>query len=306
VKMISDYPCVYTDEAYSDTLHLDVEQLPVAEILIDRDTICETDGQVVLNIAANNFEVLYQWSSEKEILYTGSEAHTLYLDAPEESGFYFLKASGTLCPSDFDTVNIKIYEQPKIGFLKDEVHINYTPGNFVQIPLEIKPLLYDSISAIHWYSDHLLGYHMNGHFYSGIDSDTLREVLFFAVEEDIITSVEASVLTGPDGIGCKTTSHIPVYNYKPVNIPNAFSPNGDGLNDTWIIRGLFKYPDTKVRIFNRWGSLIFENLTGYKSPWDGIVRGSKVPIGTYYYVIEFAGSTDGTDYSESGWLVVLE
>jgi gliding motility-associated-like protein len=65
-------------------------------------------------------------------------------------------------------------------------------------------------------------------------------------------------------------------------IPNTFTPNGDGINDTWVIPNLEYYPKSTVNIFNRWGQKLFSS-TGYPVPWDGTYQGSQLPTGTYYY-----------------------
>lgn len=71
---------------------------------------------------------------------------------------------------------------------------------------------------------------------------------------------------------------------KPV-IPNAFSPNGDAINDTWIIRYLDSYPGATVQIFDRYGKRILMS-TGYNNPWDGTIGGKPVPAGVYYYIVD--------------------
>jgi gliding motility-associated-like protein len=71
---------------------------------------------------------------------------------------------------------------------------------------------------------------------------------------------------------------------KPI-IPNVFSPNGDGINDTWEITSLESYPGATVEIFNRYGQVIFRS-TGYSKPWDGKVNGKDAPSGTYYYIVD--------------------
>jgi len=68
-------------------------------------------------------------------------------------------------------------------------------------------------------------------------------------------------------------------------IPNAFSPNGDGINDVWIIQNLNSYPDVRVMIFDRYGQTMVSSI-GYNIPWDGNYKGKPVPSGVYYYTIE--------------------
>jgi gliding motility-associated-like protein len=69
-----------------------------------------------------------------------------------------------------------------------------------------------------------------------------------------------------------------------VFVPNAFSPNNDGSNEVWQISGLKNYTNISVKVFNRWGSLVYDK-TSYDSPWDGTVSGKKLASGTYYYII---------------------
>ncbi|MCB8994770.1 MAG: gliding motility-associated C-terminal domain-containing protein [Bacteroidales bacterium] len=71
-----------------------------------------------------------------------------------------------------------------------------------------------------------------------------------------------------------------------VKIPNAISPNGDGVNDTWIIDQIEIYPNVKIEIYNRWGELIYIAPKGYSKPWDGTYKGRELPIDSYYYVID--------------------
>ena len=72
--------------------------------------------------------------------------------------------------------------------------------------------------------------------------------------------------------------------------PTAFSPNGDLHNDTWEIDFLANYPDCVVKVYNRWGMLLFESASGYPVPWDGRTNGRLVPVDTYYYIITPGGN----------------
>ncbi len=72
---------------------------------------------------------------------------------------------------------------------------------------------------------------------------------------------------------------------KAPKVPNTFTPNGDGINETWKIEYLDTYPNCKVQVFTRTGQLVFESR-GYKTPWNGTVKGKPLPFDTYYYIIE--------------------
>ncbi|MBE9666823.1 MBG domain-containing protein [Mucilaginibacter boryungensis] len=68
-------------------------------------------------------------------------------------------------------------------------------------------------------------------------------------------------------------------------IPNAFTPNGDGINDTWHIQFLDSYHHCTVSVYNRFGQSVFY-ANDYGTPWDGTFQGGALPAGVYYYVID--------------------
>lgn len=74
-----------------------------------------------------------------------------------------------------------------------------------------------------------------------------------------------------------------------ITIPNTFTPNGDGINDTWQIPALAGCPTCTVSIFNRNGALIIRS-TGYAKAWDGSYKGKPLPAGVYYYIIYKIGN----------------
>ncbi|MBX7093976.1 MAG: gliding motility-associated C-terminal domain-containing protein [Flavobacteriales bacterium] len=88
-----------------------------------------------------------------------------------------------------------------------------------------------------------------------------------------------------------------------VFIPNAFTPDGDGINDTWM-PVLTNVDEVRLSVFNRWGEEIFTGSEGHQS-WDGTFNGESVPQGVYVYQIR-AWSKDHSkwyDYSGSVTLV---
>lgn len=67
-----------------------------------------------------------------------------------------------------------------------------------------------------------------------------------------------------------------------INAPNAFTPNGDGVNDYWQVNAVAE--TDMIKVFNRNGAIIFQSK-GYAAPWDGTSNGKPIPVGTYYYLI---------------------
>ena len=74
-------------------------------------------------------------------------------------------------------------------------------------------------------------------------------------------------------------------------IPEGFSPNGDGINDLFVIRGIDNYPHNAFNVFNRWGDKVY-SADAYQSNWDGKatmgvrVGGDELPVGTYFYTLD--------------------
>jgi gliding motility-associated-like protein len=110
-------------------------------------------------------------------------------------------------------------------------------------------------------------------------SDVVVRNPFFNPSEDTKYTLTAT----SDG-GCNTSADVMIRVIKTPVIPNAFTPNNDGINDTWEIKYLDTYPGATVEVFNRSGARVFTS-NGYAKSWDGTLNGSPLPIGVYYYVI---------------------
>jgi len=90
---------------------------------------------------------------------------------------------------------------------------------------------------------------------------------------------------GTDINGCTDTALVTITVANTIVFPDGITPNGDGLNETWVIQLIKEFPDAVVQIYNRWGQKVFESV-GYTEEWDGTMNGKKLPVGTYYYVID--------------------
>ena len=100
-------------------------------------------------------------------------------------------------------------------------------------------------------------------------------------------------VTVTDANMCQISDTVTVKSDRPqcLEIPSAFSPNGDGVNDRWEIGKVELYPDVVVEIYNRWGELLYRSSRGYTDPWDGTRRGKPLPMDSYYYVIDLHNGT---------------
>ena len=97
-------------------------------------------------------------------------------------------------------------------------------------------------------------------------------------------------------------------------IYNVMTPNGDGLNDIFMIENIDRFPDNKVQIFNRWGIEVF-STEGYSINNDNVFRGfsdgratvrrgERLPTGTYYYMIEYADPDSGQVRRKASFLYI--
>lgn len=109
-------------------------------------------------------------------------------------------------------------------------------------------------------------------------------------------------LVGESEAGCRDTAQAKITLLEGLEIPDAFSPNGDGVNDVFLLKngGL---EEIEVRIFDRWGNLVFESNQA-QTFWDGKSPGGElVPAGTYFLLLRAAG--DGTSYEKRGSISVF-
>ena len=80
------------------------------------------------------------------------------------------------------------------------------------------------------------------------------------------------------------TSSVAVLSLNELIIPNAISPNGDGINDNLEIIGLEKFGSHALEIYNRLGLKLYET-NSYQNDWNGYYNGSPLPNGTYFYML---------------------
>ena len=88
--------------------------------------------------------------------------------------------------------------------------------------------------------------------------------------------------------GCKATDDVDVTVLKAIFVPTAFSPNGDGINDTWHIPFLNSYSGATVQVFNRYGQIVYQSANN-SIGWDGQFKGKPQPSGSYVWMLNAGG-----------------
>lgn len=102
-------------------------------------------------------------------------------------------------------------------------------------------------------------------------------------------------------LGCTSSSDdVFIKVYPKVVIPNTFTPNGDGTNDTWNIPAAAAFPNPIIKVTNRYGQLVYQS-TGTFKPWDGKMNGKDLPPAVYYYSIYL--NEDFQTYT--GWVMLM-
>jgi gliding motility-associated-like protein len=98
-------------------------------------------------------------------------------------------------------------------------------------------------------------------------------------------------LTTTSSLGCTASDDVQVEIVPECAKPmNAITPNGDGINDKWLVTYGNCLSVASVKVFNRYGSPVFES-DNYQNNWEGTYKGKTLPDGTYYYVINFKLNT---------------
>lgn len=157
---------------------------------------------------------------------------------------------------------------------------------------------------LQWDSSNAGGYHFNRWLWTFPDNTTANtDTTGKLFDANGIYPVTMKI-TSEEGCIDDTMINVAVPDEMPcaqppgqVKVPNAFSPNGDGINDTWVIPNLSGIPGNTVAVFNRYGQRVFYSR-GYGTAWDG----GGLPMGVYYYVIDMGKGAEKL----SGYLTLLK
>lgn len=172
---------------------------------------------------------------------------------PESGSSYMVEAIATVCPPSTDKTTVNVNPLPEILQISD----NAAAQGVVSVVVS------DGTPPYSYYlNDEAFG---SDPTFTNLDLGTHYEII-----------VE-------DAKGCSAygTFDTPVL---PINIPPYFSPNGDGIHDTWEIENLNMYPSAAIEIYDRHGRRIV-SYTGSDIGWDGTYNGHEMPMSDYWYII---------------------
>ena len=252
-----------------DSINVVLNTAPVAAVSFTTDTICA--GSSILLAASGGSS--YQWSPAT-YLSTPQQQNTQAI--PLNSIIYNVKVSNSFGCIDSASVDVKVIKVPVVNAGADVITV-----------LGKTNQLMGSISGDY-----------AGFTWSPIDfmlnATTLNPVVNPPTDFQYILTAVA-----PNNCGSSTDT-VQVKIIKGIFIPNAFSPNGDGKNDTWNIPGLEAYPLHTLTVFNRYGQVVFQRKKTFV-PWNGFFKGQLLPPGAYTYLIDL---NNGTPVLKGSFLLI--
>ncbi len=227
------------------------------------DTICVGSSVRLFASGANS----YEWSPSAGL---NNITSSLPLASPRTTTRYRVIGSDAYgCFKDTGYTTIKVYPIPQVDAGKDITMKNGAP------PLTITPTISTDVTNTYWLT-------APGVLYSNAPSVTVQPK----------ATTEYTVEVRNPG-GCKATDKVTVYvlcDGANIFIPNTFSPNGSGANDIFYPRGSGLFSIKLLRIFNRWGEVVFEKMNFSPNDpgagWDGTVKGKKVNSDVFVYTAE--------------------
>jgi len=243
----------------ADTVQVSLYQKPVVDAGQDQ-AFCQ-GGHVTLRAMGSNNITSYQWTPASSL----SDAFVAQpVAAPDTTTEYRLVAANHDCAVS-DSVRVTVNQNPTADAGPDRVIIR---GQSTTLQGKAAG------TGISW--------EWNPDVFINSVAD-LQPVVHPAASQEYTLRVTS-------GVGCGiATDSVLVKVYQQLYIPNAFSPNGDGINDTWYIETLRAYPGADVKVYSREGQVLFDNH-GREIWWDGTFRGNPPVAGAYVYVIDLGNN----------------
>lgn len=237
-----------------DSTFVNITPGPAASAAFSSKTICQGDS-VVLNSSGGTS---YQWYPPDGL---SSSAIADPVAKPADTAIYTVIVQNETACKDSVTVTINVIGRPMADAGPG---MTISEGEAVQLLASAS----GGNTNYNW---------SPGLFVNGIH--TLQPIVNPVNDITYVLTVSSN-----DGCGLSKDS-VKIRVLKKIIVPNAFSPNNDGINDTWNIKALNSYNDYDLSVFNRYGRVVF-STRNYSKPWDGSCNGKSLPTGTYYYLID--------------------
>lgn len=233
---------------------------PVASFSVLPDKVCQGVASQFSDESSAENSTINSWTWDFGDNSTSNQQHPLKLyNNPGTFNVKLVVKNAEGCASDTASKPVNVYLQPAIeagrSFIAkegDEIQFEAT-ANSTSLSFRWSPA-------------------------TGLDNANILQPKLKVTIDAVFT------LTATGEHNCTASDDLTVSVQKTVFIPNAFSPNGDGLNDVWNIKYIELYPNASIDLFDRYGSTIYRT-TGTGRAWDGTIKGKPAPIGIYHYLV---------------------
>ena len=261
-----------------------VKEIPDDPFLVYNNPLCINDILVLNDTVTRDPNTLFVWD-ELNVTIDTTITPDVFLVTPVE-GEYGVYVIENGCISQRITVDVVFELEP--GAFEDAYNVPFrdslrelqvTLNDAVRAGYSISIVDSANHGIVSINSDGTLNY-VPGFNYQGIDS------FVYAICDPVCQTICDSAVVLID-----------VQYGERCFIPNALSPNGDGINDELLVVCRELYPNMKIQIYSRWGNLVFQ---GEPNGWDGMYNGANLPDAAYFYVLDFG---DGSN-PETGYLII--
>ncbi len=253
------YSVVASNSCGISTGSIMVHILPIPTLSLAASTTVICEGQsATLFASANQAPPTFSWSSS---------ANTTNIEQVNSAGIYIVTYS-TMCGNPSASISI-VQSTLSAGFT-----FSPSTGN---APLKVD---FTNTSSNNISNQWVLG--------NGNNANTLNANTTYTAPGIYTITL---MIQNPDGCTASVSRTIEVLLVELGIIPELITPNGDGKNETFEIKGLERYPNTEIEIYNRWGNLVYSKKN-YDNSWDGTSnfggqQRGKLPVGTYYVILKF-------------------
>jgi gliding motility-associated-like protein len=237
---------------------------PVADFSVTPEILCQGESNVFtdLSTAPNSTVTEWYWNFDDNSPINRAQNPTKRFNRPGTYDVTLVVKNPFGCASDTFSKQVTVYAQPKV-----DAGESFVVKEGTQLQFNATANNTDSTVQYIWSPA------------TGLSNPNVLRPTMIATRDEVYT------LTAVGAGGCEASDFLTVKILKPLRIPNAFSPNGDNINDRWEIPNLADYPKATVEVFNRYGQRVFRSVN-YSTPWDGNFNGSPLPLATYYYIID--------------------
>lgn len=238
-----------------DTIYVDIN--PIANAGAGNDTFVCVGGQVQIGLPANNAALVYNWSPAASL---NSSSAPRPIATPTVTTTYSVTINSAGCTPVNNTILVTVQPLPTI---------TVSPTVITILEGQTTVLTASGGAYYFWTPDSAL---------SSVNTPSVT-----AEPTDTITYY----LAGYTQFGCAnyTSVTVNVIPNKEIYLYNSFSPNNDGINDLFYIGNIFKYPNSRLEVFDRTGQLVYSK-GNYDNSWDGTNYGDRLPDATYYFVLD--------------------